>query len=290
MISSNPNITSSMNLLIPHLAVGQTVQEWQSGFIASTITLTAAQRLEVLPSYVNRYPGETELAKIAAKKGNVAAAFKELAKLIDGKTDEISDFKEFIDCRLGCSEIVAQKAFLFDLHKKGVEAGVPTDMICKKFFAEIPGGSKLYDAHKDKVKAEMTEADLVALLQAVQEKMRRTGPTPAIKEEVFISERLGPQERPAWADEMFSEMRAIKRAVGLQIDDGSSEASYDPEVLEASRRTGEEKCLICDKKGHSKENCWMRVCKFCSGKGHDLDQCASLANKKKFKSQTNRKV
>ena len=132
-----------MNLLIPHLAVGQTIQEWQSGFIASTITLTQAQRLEVLPSYVIRYPGETELAKIAAKKDTVAAALKELAKFIDGRTDEIADFKEFIDCRLGCSNIAALKAFLFDLHKKGVEAGVPTDTICKKFFTEIPGGSKL---------------------------------------------------------------------------------------------------------------------------------------------------
>ena len=135
----------------------------------------------------------------------------------------------------------------------------------------------------------MTEADRVKLLKAVQDKMKKSGPT-AVKEEVFIGERSGPQKRPAWADEMFLEMRAIKAAIGLQSEDGSLQASWDPEVLEASRRTGEEKCQICGKKGHSGESCWLRVCKFCSGKGYDLDQCASLANKKKFKSRPGRKV
>ena len=219
----------------------------------------------------------------------MVAAFKELAKFIDDRTDEIADFKDFIDCRLGCSNIAAQKAFLFDLHKKGVEAGVPTDMICKKFFAEIPGGSKLYETHKDKVRAAMTEADLFKLLQAVQEKMKKSGPT-TVKEEVFIGERSGPQERPAWADEMFLEMRSINEAIGLQSEDRSSQSSWDPEVLEASRRTGEEKCQICGKKGHSGESYWLRVCKFCSDKGHDLDQCASLANEKKLKRRPGRKV
>ena len=105
-----------MNLFIPHLAVGQTIQEWKSEFITSTITLKPAQRLEVFPSYINRYPEETELATIAAKKDTVVpAAFKELAKLIDVRTDEIADFKDFIDCRLGCSNIAAQDGFLFDL-------------------------------------------------------------------------------------------------------------------------------------------------------------------------------
>ena len=144
-----------MNLLIPYMAVGQTIQGWKGIFVASTVTLTVAQKLEILPNFVNRNPGEQELAKIAAKKTTVDAAFKELARLVDGKTDNLSDFKDYIDTRLGCSEIAAQKVMLFDLVRKGTEAAIPTDIICKKFFAEIPEWARLDESNKDKVAAGM---------------------------------------------------------------------------------------------------------------------------------------
>lgn len=288
MISSlsNPNITSSktMNLLIPHLAVGQTIQEWKGMFVASTVTLTVTQKLEILPNFVNRYPGEQELAKIAAKKTTVAAAFKELAKLVDGKTDDISDFKDFMDTRLGCSEIAAQKAMLFDLVRKGTEAAIPTDIICKKFFAEIPGGAKLYESNKDKVKTGMVETDFVTLMQAVQDKMKKTElPKAAIKEEIFLGDQGSSQQIPSWANEMFSEIRAIKRAMVVPSEDDESYTSQTSEILEASLADKEKKCQICNKKNHSADTCWLRICKFCSGKGHDLEECASLANKNKSK-------
>ena len=279
-----------MNLLIPHISVGQTIQEWKGVFIASTVTLSVAQKLEILPNFVNRYPGEQEMAKIAAKKTTVAAAFKELSKLIDGKTDDIADFKDFMDSRLGCSEVIAQKALLFDLVRKGTEAAIPTNIICKKFFAEIPGGSRLYEANKDKVTTTMVENDFIALMQAVQEKMKKADlPKAAIKEEIFVGESGGSEQIPSWANEMFSELREIKRSMAIRSDDEGSQASYSSEVLEAAVAANAEKCQICSKKNHTAEKCWLRICKFCGGKGHDLEECASLANKKKFKQRSSRK-
>ena len=85
---------------------------------------------------------------------------------------------------------------------------------------------------------------------------------------------------------MFSELRAIKRTMAVPSED---EESYTSEVLEASLADKEKKCQICNKKNHSADTCWLRICKFCSGKGHDLDECASLANKNKSKKRATSK-
>ena len=252
--------------------------------MASTVTLTEAQRLEILPEYVTRYPGEKELAKVAAKKTTIDAAFKELAKLIDGKTDTIADFKEFMDIHLSSTEVVAQKALLFELHTKGLEAEVPTDVICKKFFSEIPDGSKLYEANKSLVKAEMDLTAFVTLITTIQEKMKPMQQPVVVKEEVFSSSLT----RPKSVDTMMVDLKEIKKAVAqrdTEDEDRSNESSED--VFEVDTRP---KCQICKKKSHTEETCWLRICKFCKGKGHDMEKCPSMANRKKFRAKGPKKL
>ena len=273
-------------LSIPHLQRNQTIAAWKSEFIASTITLPDQQRRDILPVYINRYPGEQELAKIAVKQD---AAFAELETLIEGeyltpvsqRTFSIVNYwiPEYLHKKHTCSN--------FKLYKKAELAGVSTHVTLKKFFADIPQGSKIYEEQKANIKSGMAETDIVALLKVIQPKLKEMSQDnrKVLPEEEAFNATTSTTEdtmMPKWAESLHKDMQHIKSKMQRLTAESDWEESTDSEADSEQAYQYEKngsKCPICNRKGHDRSTCFKRICKACKGYGHDEEQCPTPKNR-----------
>ena len=132
----------SANVPIPYLGKGQLVAEWSKDFLAATTMLKMddVQRIQLLPMYVSRTPGEK--AESVSELTEYKAAIDEIKKLIDGETSTIQLTKSFFDVQApqdgDCTSVY------FELYAKGTAADVPSDMIVKRFLTFFKIGDQFY--------------------------------------------------------------------------------------------------------------------------------------------------
>ena len=118
----------SANVPILYLGKGQLVAEWSKDFLAATTMLKMddVQRIQLLPMYVSRTPGEKALAESVSELTEYKAAIEEIKKLIDGETSTIQLIKSFFDVQApqdgNCTSVY------FELYSKGTAADVPSDI------------------------------------------------------------------------------------------------------------------------------------------------------------------
>ena len=90
---------TTISVEIPKLAVGQTVEAWKSLFEAATGSLKPEQRIALLPNYIDRTPGDHEVAKLGAQEDTLQAAFVVIETLIDGERTKYKSVNEFCDMK-----------------------------------------------------------------------------------------------------------------------------------------------------------------------------------------------
>ena len=74
----------SVTVLATPLQPGQLIRDWKRSYLSGVALLTAAQKKDVLPLYVNRSPEEQDIAYEAIKLETVELAIAMLEEFIDG--------------------------------------------------------------------------------------------------------------------------------------------------------------------------------------------------------------
>jgi hypothetical protein len=290
----------SANVPIPYLGKGQLVAEWSKDFLAATTMLKMddVQRIQLLPMYVSRTPGEKALAESVSELTEYKAAIDEIKKLIDGETSTIQLTKSFFDVQApqdgDCTSVY------FELYSKGTAADVPSDMIFKRFLTFFKIGDQFYVDHAAEIKVQMTKAESLAVFGKFKSKLDKLKKPVAIKvetEEMYHAITQEREEKPSWAkdlqnqiNDMRDEMKDSRSYAEASDDNNESESeeneafyynnvSNNPQDQKGAKRQVK-KCKICQKEGHYAETCRRRVCLKCKGKGHSDFECPSFTYKK----------
>jgi len=279
----------SLTVLAPPLQPGQLIREWKRSYLSGVALLTAAQKLEVLPLYVNRSKEEQDIAYEAIKQETVALALTYLEEFIDGTLSKYDSAQIFFTAKC-CSKpsLVEQTRFYFQLRRLGEEAGMPEEVIMTKFLTEIPAGKKLYKEKSDQLVEKMTAAASTKLFKEMKPKLEASStPTlPTQPESGIVKVKQEPSEMfsveevvPVWAKGLREDFKHLSNKVDdLVLTD--EEEAYHYQNKEGYRPlTGMKSkplsCYTCGKRGHGAKYCWDRVCPTCKEKGHSAHECPS---------------
>jgi len=296
----------STNVPIPHLGQGQLVSVWVKDFLTATtmLNMNDGQRIQLLPMYMSRTPGEKALAESVSEHTVFKDAIDEIKKLIDGEPSEIQLMKEFYDIQApqggDCTSVY------FELYSKGTAAGVPTNMMFMRFLTFFKAGDKFYSDHKSEIKADLTKAQLLKLFgefKTVVDKQKLPTAIKVEKEEMYHA--VAEEDMPSWARDLQDQLSNIRHEIrenrGNEEESVESseaeeseayyynEKSKKKQFFDQSQSKGDrhqnkgdrstKKCKICKKTGHSPENCYKRICSKCDGKGHSDFECPSYKKK-----------
>ena len=135
-----PSTMTTISVEIPKLAVGQTVEAWKSLFEAATGSLKPEQRIALLPNYIDRTPGDHEVAKLGAQEDTLQAAFVVIETLIDGERTKYKSVNEFCDIKPKDD----LQSLYFKLKKIGKLAGLCNSFVFTRFLGLIPRGKKFF--------------------------------------------------------------------------------------------------------------------------------------------------
>ena len=152
-------------LEIPHLAKGQTIEEYSKIFTAAGAALKPEQLLACLPVYIHRTEGEKKLAFTTATKGSLKEAFQFLADLIDGAPCVYTQYAKFFNLLPESSTIDGIRSYFFELWEVACKAKVPSHVCLMRFLSNVPGGKKLFESFHDDIKNEMDDAAMAELFK-----------------------------------------------------------------------------------------------------------------------------
>jgi hypothetical protein len=292
------------SIAIPHLKKGQLVREWGKDYTAATSVFTKDQQIALIPVYVNRTPGEKEIAFEVAKQTTLALALAELSKLIDGDDSVMTQLRAFFHLEPRSKSHQDLTTFFFQLKALTKEAKMNYGTTIMRFLTFAKQSDKLYDDHKDEIKDEMDEAEVTALFKKIQPKLIKTERPvePFIKKEPeddLYQITTDQDEKYTKLQVEIDELRG--RLKGLEYE--SSEDSDEPEEAyqmgkynssakydtsrdhqkssqHHSSANKKKRCTICNYTNHSAETCFKRTCDRCKGKGHSEPDCPSYRHKK----------
>ena len=234
----------SANVPIPYLGKGQLVAEWSKDFLAATTMLKKmddVQRIQLLPMYVSRIPGEKALAESVSELTEYKAAIDEIKKLIDGETTTIQLTKSFFDVQApqdgDCTSVY------FELYSKGTAADVPSDMIFKRFLTFFKIGDQFYVDHATEIKVQMTKAESLAVFGKFKTKLDKLKKPVTIKvetEEMYhtiTEEKEEREEKPSWAKDLQNQIKDMRdemkdsRSYAAASDDNDENESEENEAF-----------------------------------------------------------
>ena len=295
-------------LEIPHLAKGQTIEEYSKIFAAAGAALKPEQLLACLPVYIHRTEGEKKLAFTAASKNDLKEAFKFLADLIDGAPCVYTEYAKFFSLLPKSTTIDGIRSYFFELWELASKAKVPSHVCLMRFLTNVPGGKKLFDSFQDDIKDEMDDAAMAELFKKLLPKLLKNsqdGSAPQLANDSFMYPVEQSEVMPVWARELQDQVSSLRERVeskdsGYEGSVASEEEkdvfAYDKNFNHGNKPThkgpfgnsGRPKCDICKKRGHVAANCYQRICDCCQGKGHDAEACPSRKNgqPKKFTSKS----
>jgi len=261
----------------PILAHGESIADWRRKYTAATATLPKEQQIAILPSCVNRTRGETEIAHLAAEETTLKAALDKIAQLIDGKISIVKLTNAFFEVSSKDKDITS---LFFELQAAGKACEVNNSLVMIRFCGLVSDGERFYEDNKAKIKAEMTDADMLELFQLAKAKLVDTPTQVKVKiEKDYVW--TASEEPPQWATEIQERLDEIERQTGQSSyneHEQSSNSDDDESVNYVNQRQNTKekfKCYICKKKGHLADRCFKRECKQCKGLGHDKKDCPS---------------
>ena len=280
--------------VIPALMPGQSIQDWGRLFKRATALFASEkQKIDSLPVYVCRNEGEVEIALLVVEENtddNLDKALKRLSELVDGKPSRVLAAQKFFECPV-TGEL---KTTFFILKKLGKEAEFSNDVVLLRFLSLLPSGVKFYEDNKTKIKAAMTDADLLemfALLQPQLDKAQNHTKQETqiiIKQEkddgfVFAAdseENLRPIDYTGELDALKGELDSIKHYLLDQNEENWAEERECDETEEVyyaygaqNRQKSTRRCYICDRQGHMATQCFKRKCRACGKMGHSTHEC-----------------
>ena len=227
----------SVTVLATPLQPGQLIRDWKRSYLSGEALLTAVQKKDVLPLYVNRSPEEQDKAYEAIKLETVELAIAMLEEFIDGSPSPYVSTHMFFNakCPVKPSLMVEQTRFFMQLRKLGTDAGFSEMIILSKFLAEIPAGKKLYEDNKAKLidALSLTTEESTTLFKEMKTKLEKSSTQPAaepmkIKKEQ--SEGFSVEEVvPVWAKELRYDFKFLKNKVDdivLPDSETEDEESY----------------------------------------------------------------
>lgn len=279
----------SFNLAIPNLKPEQKVRDWRTLYTAATSLLTEAQQIAHLPIAVDRSLADQKWASEATKKKTLKGALDELELRLDGKKTKFQAMTDFFKLQPGSTITPANVSdFFFSALEAGKAAAITNDAIAIKFLQDIPGGSKLFAEKEEKIKADMTDDDLIKLFDYVKEKLQKKAKTAAEERPTSSFMAVESEPVPRWARDLREQVAALESAIQSfsSTDSGTEEqnrAYYAKKGGKKFKRPLQLKpCGICGKNNHTEQKCFKRVCSNCSGTGHDAEKCATRgANRKR---------
>ena len=230
---------------ISALQPGQRVTEWAATYKAQTTTLDDAQKRGLLPAYVCRSVAERVLAAEAAGLESLEKALESLVKSIDGEHREVESARCFFT-REAPEGGQREKwvSFIVEQHEEAKKAELGSRTVVMRMLSMIKDGQVVYGKLKDKIKDNMTVAELVALLdndalkgKLVAFKDAQTSPAQHHPEEEAFEYGSGDESQLVYSD-----------AECLMICFGCNRKGH-------IKRNCKAKCTLCNKTGHVKENC-----------------------------------
>ena len=283
--------------VIPALMPGQSIQDWGRLYKRATALFASdKQKIDSLPVYVCRNEGEVEIALLVVEEntdGDLDKALKRLSELVDGKPSRVLAAQKFFECPVTGE----RKTTFFILKKLGKEAEFSNDVVLLRFLSLLPSGVKFYEDNKSKIKAAMTDAELLemfALLQPQLDKAQKQTKQETqiiIKQEkddgfVFAAdseENLRPVDYTGELDALKGELDSIKHylldqnegnwAEERECDETEAEEVYYAYNGAQNRQKSTRRCYICDRQGHMATQCFKRKCRACGKLGHSTHEC-----------------
>ena len=273
---------------IPHLAKGQKIAQFKKVFLAATSTLKPEQQLACLPVYIHRTEGEKELAFTASEEADVKAAFKFLEDLIDGPPCRFTESMTFFNLLPVNSSMDGIRSYFFQLAEIAKRADITTDVFIMRFLTNIPGGIKLFESKKDKIKNDLDSAGVANFFKECMEKLQKNSKSSEASASETFAFPVEQEERvPQWARELQKDVDALRSR--LDVTDEEDTEMYAVQTDRKFEKKDRPICDICKKTGHIKASCYQRVCSCCGGKGHDEEGCPSKrsSRNKKFHPKQN---
>ena len=271
---------------IPKLAPGQSVLDWGRIYSAATALLEEKQRIALLPIYVCRTAGETEIAHLAATKTTLEEAIKEIGLLIDGKRSRIHYTKEFFEVKPGDQSAQEITTTFFKLRALQEDAQIPPDVMFTRLLSFLNCGEKFYEENADMIIPQLTNDNMIALFKKLQSKLSSKKDTPKIKpeeemyqyEEGECSNNTSAEGR-GWYNEVKEDIDELKDMMkDLKAKDEAEEAYYYSKPKDQRQRKAKF-CKICKKTNHTEDSCFKRQCFKCKGYGHNQKDCPSYFKK-----------
>ena len=273
---------------IPHLAKGQSIAQFKKVFSAATATLKPEQQLACLPVYIHRTEGEKQLAFTASEEETLQAAFKFLEDLIDGPPCKFTESAKFFNMLPVNTSMDGIRSYFFQLDEVARRADIPSDVLIMRFLTNVPGGKKLFESKKDKIKSGLNAAGVANFFKDCMEKLQNNSTSlEALASETFAFPVEQEEQVPQWARELKKDVDELRSRFDVTEED---ETEVYP--VHSDRKFGNKDrpiCDICKKAGHLKASCYQRVCSCCGGKGHDGEGSPSkrFSKNKKFPQKQN---
>ena len=279
------------SITIPHLLKGQLVAEWSKNYQAATSLLDDTQRVQLLPIYVARTPGEKAIAQLATEKTTYAEAIALIISLIDGERSKIQLTRTFFEITAptdgDCTTVY------FELQAAGVSAGIPNDVVFNRFLTFFKGGEKFYADNAAKIVATMTRETMLELFTDFKKKEDNYKGCKTVrfneeKEELYTMSKE--EEKPDWAEQVQEELKDLRSIVTEKLkvqersDDDSVSDTEEGYYYNRGQTSQYKHCTICKRRNHTAATCFKRRCIKCKGLGHSDFECPSFAksnNKKK---------
>ena len=295
-------ITTS--IAIPYLKAGESIIEWAKTYTSATAMLDEAQQIALLPVYVNRSLGEREIARVAATKDTLKAAIDELEVLIDGTSSVISHTKMFFEKEPRSSEAHEITACYFEMKVLADKAKIPKAVVLKRFLTFFKQGDAFYKDNAAKIDkadgADLTDAEVLALVKLVQPKYRKVGQESSEMMGVMIKEEV------LKLDELKQELSEVREELyHMRKANEENYESEEDEVLKLGHRAPgndnpgyrNKPCSHCGMYNHVSEKCYKGPgnkdktapkttprynrdpCSICGMENHTASRCFRRFNK-----------
>ena len=219
----------SVTVLATPLQPGQLIRDWKRSYLSGVALLTAAQKKDVLPLYVNWSPEEQDIAYEAIKLETVELAIAMLEEFIDGSPSPYVSTQMFFNAKCPVKpSLVEQTRFFMHLRKLGTDAGFSENIIMSKFLAEIPAGKKLYEDNKAKLIDALTTEESTTLFKEMKTKLEKSSTQPAAEPMKIKKEQCEgfsvEEVVPVWAKELQDDFKFLKNKVeDLVLPDSETE-------------------------------------------------------------------